>query len=1647
MAQRDKNRGNGFFSRLLGSGGRSSEGPSMSASWDSDDDGSSAKPHLSAAPLPPPPPPTAAGPFADLFFAHADPRDLETLSAASLHAIVIEALNASEVRAPGETLVHVERLRDSAGSMAILIAVNDDKPFLFDSVMNEIAAQGLRVVAAFHPILQVTRDGSGRRISVAPSEGGGPSLESVIAVVFEDPGEGPRRALVKALKGVFRDVSAAVADWRAMLARLQATIEELRSADSHIPSGVASESIAFLGWLADNHFTFLGARDYVFENAGEGALSPIPDSGLGILRDPNRRVIRQPQAPSALTPDVRAFLMEPDPLIITKGAQRSTVHRRVHFDYIGVKRHDESGKLIGERRFVGLFTSAAYHRTPDEIPRLREKVKWVLARSGFAPKSHAYKALVAVLESYPRDELFQTDQGELLENALGVLHVTERPQTSVLVRYDRFDRYVSALVFFPRDQFSIERVNKAAAVIADSMNARVSLVYPRYGDSTVAYAHIIAARHRGKRPDVSLRELNERVIEATQRWEDRLAATIMAASNDASGALVMRYRAAFDAAYRDAMTPEDAVEDIVRIEPLVAPEAASGSIIVEAYREVSHPPHQMHMKVFVANGHLTPSDCLPIFENFGLKVIGERPFRIEPEPGEGEAARYVTLHDFQMAHHEGREIDFALVKPLFEEAIRAVWAGVIENDGFNRLTVSAGLSAGDVVVVRAIAKFLRQAAIPFSQPYMENVVASNPVTARQIVEMFRARFDPTLSLIERGERLSALEPAIEEGLSAVASLDEDRILRRFLNAVTAMLRTNFFREDREAYGAAIAFKFDSRKLDELPLPRPQFEIFVYSPLVEGVHLRFGRVARGGLRWSDRREDFRTEILGLVKAQQAKNAVIVPVGAKGGFFPKTLTGGETRDEFMAKGVAAYKTFIASLLSLTDNIQGADVVPPPQTVRHDGDDPYLVVAADKGTATFSDIANGIAIEKGFWLGDAFASGGSHGYDHKKMGITARGAWEAVKRHFREMGHDTQSAPFTVVGVGDMSGDVFGNGMLLSNQIKLVAAFDHRDIFIDPNPDPAASFKERQRLFALPRSSWADYDKARISRGGGVFSRSLKRIPLSAEMRALTGLEGDATTPPELIRALLKTPSDLLWFGGIGTYIKASDQSHAEVGDRANDAIRVDARDVRAKVVGEGANLGVTQAGRIEFARRGGRINSDAIDNSAGVDTSDHEVNLKILIDRAVASGALSAGQRDEVLAGMTDEIAQHVLLDNYDQTLALSIAEATAPRDLENHVRLMRELERQERLDRAVEGLPSDDDLQQLKQAGEGLTRPELAVLLAYAKISLFDDIVASAVPDDPALEPLLARYFPHVAAERFAALLPEHRLKREIIATVLVNAIVNLGGPAFVNRVREASGAETAMIVRSAYIAREIFDLEGAAEAINALDGRIAASAQIEMARDVIGLLFRGTIWVLRNIPADQPIGEAIAPYRETVDALSGELEADLSAIEAESVAQRRAAASDIGVPEATAARITRLPALGALTDITRLSMQTSHAPEAVAAAFFKTGEVTGIDRLRAAAGRIGSEGHWDRLALQRNLDDLFAAQRALTLRALAYVSGTSREGGDREIGRRAVSAWAEDAAGDLSRASTLIADLERSGPFSIGKLTLATGQLRDLAGA
>jgi glutamate dehydrogenase len=1523
----------------------------------------------------------------------------------------------------------------------ILEIAGPDMPFLVDSVMGELADQGITTLAMFHPLAPSAR-GEGR--------------DSLIQIHLPRLSAQRAKAVHDGVRASLADVRASVADFQRMRHRMLDASNELETAKTNAPPEEVVEAVALLRWLAADKFTFLGSRDYKYARDPDGGYkADEPEiqsaSCLGVLRDLDLYVLRTSAEPMVLTPELKRLVAEPSPLIVAKSTIRARVHRRATADYISVKRYNDKGETIGEIRFVGLFTSESFTEATRNIPMLRRKAEWVMDQAGFAPGGHNAKTLRKIIEYYPREELWQMSREDLHTIARGILHLLDRPRPRVFTRRDRFNRFATALVYIPKDRYDTDLREKAGALIARAYGGQVESFQPQLGEGQLARVLFVIGEIDKTKPDPDQRVLDAEIGALAHTWEDSFNEAVMrsalfdaAAREEASN----RFDDAFTAAYRERYPVNEALIDAAQILS-----AGDDEIIrARAYRLPTDADNIMRCKFYARGDVLALSATVPILENMGLFVDSEVNYELSMKASPVHPAQRVYIHDIETRSADGKSIDLERAGKQFEAAFAAIWTGKAESDGFNKLIIALPCTWREAALVRALARYRQQSGLDPTQAVQEQALANNTRIAELILAFFKARFDPNLpeTMETRQIRSTKLEFMIEAKLNEVVSLDEDRALRRIAHLVKAIRRTNYYQPAADGQAKPyMSFKIDSNAVVELPAPKPYREIWVASPQVEGVHLRFGPVARGGLRWSDRRDDFRTEVLDLVKAQQVKNAIIVPVGAKGGFFPKRLPARGAAG-FQEAGIEAYKTFLRGLLDITDNIVGDAIKAPDNVVRWDDDDAYLVVAADKGTATFSDIANGISAEYGHWLGDAFASGGSVGYDHKAMGITAKGAWVAVQRHFREIGKDIQTEEFTVIGVGDMSGDVFGNGMLLSRKIRLLAAFDHRDIFIDPDPkDCEKAWIERKRLFDTPRTSWADYDKKLISKGGGVFSRSLKSIEISKEIAAITGIDKTSVTPVELMSALLKSKCELMWFGGIGNYIKARAEAHADVGDKANDGIRVDAEDVCAQVVGEGANLGVTQKGRIAFARNGGRINTDAIDNSAGVDTSDHEVNIKILLAEVIRSGALKADKRDKLLESMTDEVGKLVLEDNYDQTGAISIAQTSAASDLDSHERFIQRLEAAGKLSRRVEGLPLTGEIVALRAAKLGLTRPELAKLVAYAKINLFDALVASHTPDDPAFTEPLRCYFPK-ELWKFEAQMQTHRLRREIIATQLADDLVNRCGPSFIDRVREVSRADAVTIACAFEASRRIFDLEPLVDRINALDNKAPAAAQIALHQRVGGALRRSTTYLARSAGFDgenpPTILEVVERYCEPVRAQRATLLTDLSEIERERVAVRHKMLTDLGAPDDIAQEAALLSPLTLSLDVADLARRTQWPVNEASVLHTVVGAEFGLDALRDAATSLKLEQHWDRLVVRRSADDFGEIQLKLA-EAAANAIGAPPKGADMAWASGVVKEWIVSLGLPATRARQAFAELDGQGQWTFAKLMLIAAELNALAAA
>ena len=1591
---------------------------------------------------------TAPDSFAKALYANVLAADLTLLSADDRQGIADSIWGLAHSRATGTLnlrLFNPDAVRDGwTVDHTVLEIVNDDMPFLVDSVTGALLSRGLAVHLVIHPVMQVRRDAQGKLLQIVSHDKGASSssapvplsiarAESFIHIQLDhclDPVV--LKEIESELRTVLASVRLAVEDWPKMRQRMQ---EAAENAEASCQIANAAEYTAdahsFMRWLDNNNFTYLGYRDVDLEiNHGNlSGIHVIPNSGLGILRDPDVRMfggLRDVNVKK--TPTLQSYARHTQLIVVTKTNAISHVHRQVPMDAIFIRRFDAKGNVIGERLFVGLFTSQSYSQSPREIPFLNRKIEQVILRAGLKPGSHDSKALIHILNHYLHDELFQIGEDELFANAMGILQLQERARVALFMRHDPFRRFVTCMIYVPRDHYDSTVRDQFEKYLEQAFNGKAQGWHVRIDDSLLARAFVtIQINAQSLQPAHAKLEADLR--DMCRSWADHLRDSLTKAHGEAKAlSLLGRYGAAFPATYTEAVKPVVAVADIANLERSIT---MREGLVVDL--SASDDNGLLHLKLFQAERPIALSEVLPLIENAGLDIeFMGGPYEVRPK---GEK-RSFFIHEFVGRPSHPSVADAATVKRAFEESFGKLWAGEVENDPLNVLTLRAGLRWREIVVLRTLARYLRQLRIPYSHEMIAKTFIHHPEIARQIYALFAARHDPDLKG-DRAKIMRGLEGKIAESLAKVSVLEEDRIIRRYVNLVQSSLRTNFFQtEAGGAFKSYVSIKFDSRAIEFMPLPKPMFEIFVYSPRVEAVHLRGGKVARGGIRWSDRRDDFRNEILGLVKAQQVKNSVIVPVGSKGGFIVKNPPA--EADKFQAEGVACYRVMMCGMLDITDNRVNGKVVPPARVVRHDGDDPYLVVAADKGTAKFSDIANGIAQEYKFWLDDAFASGGSVGYDHKGMGITARGAWEAVKRHFREIGKDIQTTDFTCIGVGDMSGDVFGNGMLLSKHTRLLGAFDHRHIFCDPNPDAAISFAERQRLFNLPRSSWADYDAKKISKGGGVFARSEKAIKLSPEMKKAYGVTADSLAPAELIQVMLKAEVELLYFGGIGTYVKSSDETHEDVGDRATEALRIDGADLRAKIVGEGANLGMTQRGRIEFALKGGRLNTDAIDNSAGVDTSDHEVNIKILLQKIVDQKVLTLPARNKLLSSMTDEVAHLVLRDNYLQTQALTISEARASERLPQHVQTMHLLEKAGLLNRDVECLPHSHEIAERQRAGKGLTRPESSVLLAYSKIWVYEQLLASDIPDDSYTQTDLLRYFPETLRKKFAKDIAQHQLAREIIATVVTNDIINHAGAHSVLGLVDQTGTNAATVTRAYLLVRDTFGLQNLWTQIESLDNRVPAKTQTEMHLLIREVLMQAITWFLAEGAVPSKLTAGIAGYGKGVAHLATWLKANAANLEGRHTKIEIDLTAQ-GVPVLLAQRIAWLPVLATALDLTRLVDETGISLDAAAEIFFGLGQRLHLDWLLEQGRMIGGQTPWQREALAVVMAELVDLQRRLT----GIVAGKTR-GVKPATPAQKLAAWNERHAAILDRYDANLNEWRGTGSVDMAMLMLAARQLKTL---
>ncbi|MGW1213416.1 NAD-glutamate dehydrogenase [Streptomyces sp. NPDC002499] len=1597
--------------------------------------------------------------FLQRYYLHTAPEDLGDREPVDVFGAALSHYRLAENRPQGtaNVRVHTPTVEENGWtcSHSVVEVVTDDMPFLVDSVTNELTRQGRGIHVVIHPQVVVRRDVTGKLIEVLTTQSAGElphdaHIESWIHVEIDrETDRDDLKQITADLLRVLSDAREAVEDWDKMRDAALRMAEELpkEPVASDLRAQDVEEARELLRWLAADHFTFLGYREYQLRD--DDSLAAVPGTGLGILRsDPQHAGDEShPVSPSfeRLPADARAKAREHKLLVLTKANSRSTVHRPSYLDYIGVKKFDADGNVIGERRFLGLFSSAAYTESVRRVPVIRRKVEEVLDRAGFSPNSHDGRDLLQIMETYPRDELFQTPVDELQSIVTSVLYLQERRRLRLYLRQDEYGRYYSALVYLPRDRYTTGVRLRIIDILKEQLGG-TSVDFTAWNtESILSRLHFVVRVPQGTElPQLSEADkdrIEARLVEAARSWADAFGEALNAECGEEKAAeLLRKYGSAFPEGYKADHSPRAAVADLVHLEQLSDSDSEGGKdFALSLYEPVGAAPEERRFKIYRKGASITLSAVLPVLNRLGVEVMDERPYELRCSD-----RSIAWIYDFGLRMPKAQNGNGDYLgddgRERIQEAFAATWTGKAENDGFNSLVLSAGLTWRQAMVLRAYAKYLRQAGSTFSQDYMEDTLRSNVHTTRLLVSLFEARMSPDRQRAGH-EIVDALLEEVDAALDQVASLDEDRILRSFLTVIKATLRTNFF---QEAAGgkphAYVSMKFDPQAIPDLPAPRPAYEIWVYSPQVEGVHLRFGKVARGGLRWSDRKEDFRTEILGLVKAQMVKNTVIVPVGAKGGFVAKQLPDPSVdRDAWLAEGISSYKTFISALLDITDNMVAGEVVPPADVVRHDEDDTYLVVAADKGTATFSDIANGVAETYNFWLGDAFASGGSAGYDHKGMGITARGAWESVKRHFRELDVDTQSEDFTVVGIGDMSGDVFGNGMLLSEHIRLVAAFDHRHIFIDPNPQAAPSYAERRRVFDLPRSSWADYDTALISTGGGVFPRTAKSIPVNAHIREALGIEDKVAkmTPADLMKAILKAPVDLLWNGGIGTYVKASTETHADVGDKANDPIRVDGAELRVKVVGEGGNLGLTQLGRIEFALAGGKINTDAIDNSAGVDTSDHEVNIKILLNGLVTDGDMTVKQRNKLLAQMTDEVGHLVLRNNYAQNTAIANALAQSKDMLHAQQRFIRHLVREGHLDRALEFLPTDRQIRERLTQGQGLTSPETAVLMAYTKITVADELLQTTLPDDPYLRSLLDAYFPTALREAYPEYMDKHPLRREIVTTVLVNDTVNTGGTTYLHRLREETGASLEEIVRAQTVARRIFSSAPVWDAVEALDNKVEAAVQTRIRLHSRRLVERGTRWLLNNRRQPLELAETVEFFAERVELVWQQLPKLLRGADQEWWQRIHDELTGAGVPDELATRVAGFSSAFPALDIVSVADRMGKEPMDVAEVYYDLADRLHITQLMDRIIELPREDRWQSMARASIREDLYAAHSALTADVLAVGNGTSTP-------EQRFKAWEAKNAPILGRARTTLDEIQGSEAFDLANLSVAMRTMRTL---
>jgi glutamate dehydrogenase len=1528
----------------------------------------------------------------------------------------------------------VKKTNGWSGTRTVIDIVSDDMAFLIDSVTSLLTENSFLIEKILHPHIFVRRGDKGQVDDIRGERQ--PGYQDQLHMFIELN----RRLTDQQIKNlqndlleVLEDVRYGTRDWLTMKAKVKAVQDGLKNAPA-VPPAEMQEYFEFLDYVHDDNFTLLGSLSYKVSGSGASVrYAPVKGSGLGLLsEDRKKSFFGDKDVEFIQNHKVKAGL---PPLFTTKLSRKSSVHRRVPLDVIVVRQYDGAGALVAETLFIGLFTAVSYSRSVRTIPLLRYKAEEVIRLSGFEENSHGDRALRYIIEKYPRDELFQIDTQQLSVACMGILRLQEKPRIALYTRQDPFGRGVSCLVYIPRDRFDSRVRMKLSQILEEELGAKCETFYSTVDDSLLVRSLFIMDWKQAAPRAINVARIEEKLQEAGRSWAERLsdATIVKSGKEDLAAEYAHKYGRAFPVAYQEQYSARQAVHDVEKLEDVLS----SGNIRLELYKPYNAGDHELSLKVFSPGMPIALSDILPVMENAGLRVIAEYPFEVKPE---GSAAP-IWIQDFVMSlagttKGPFDKLDIMRVKDQFESCLYGIWQGDIENDGLNRLILLADMKWRDVVILRTYIRYMRQTKIPFGLPYMEQALTDHPGIARILVDMFHERFSPAL---RKKSGMAALRADLQAALEAVSAIDQDRILRSMAALVDATLRTNFYQADKDgAPKPYLSIKLDSSKVPDLPDPRPYREIFVYSPRVEGIHLRGDRIARGGLRWSDRHEDFRVEILGLMKAQQVKNSLIVPMGAKGGFVVKRppKTGGPAAAK--AEGISCYQTFIRGLLDITDNQKGSKILPPENVVRHDDDDPYLVVAADKGTATFSDIANALSLEYGFWLGDAFASGGSAGYDHKQMGITARGAWESVKRHFRELNHDTQTKLFDVVGVGDMGGDVFGNGLLQSKKIRLVGAFNHVHIFCDPDPDAESSFKERARLFAAVKG-WDSYDTKKLSKGGRIYNRSDKALQLTPEIQKRFDLAKSTVSPSELIQAMLRARTDLLFFGGIGTYIKATQENNAEAGDRSNDGLRVNAGEIRAKVIGEGANLGMTQRARIEFSLKGGRLNTDFVDNSAGVDTSDHEVNIKILLADAEhkPQHRMTDKARDRLLKSMTDEIAGLVLSDNYQQTQALSLMEMQAAETLSEHASFMSSLEKAGLLSRAVEFLPDDDQIEQRRKVGKGLTRPELCLILSYGKITYTQALLETDIPDSSAMTDWAVRYFPTALQKNFRKEIENHRLRREIVATALSNSINNRMGPTFIRLTMEKTGADCKAVTQAFLTARDVFGLSPLWHEVEAQDNKVPALVQLRALRKIARMAERETYWFLTQATRSASRTEKTSDFESGVETLRKGIKKILPQSMLDHLDSRVRMWKQDGMPDDLAQRLALLPILGMGPDIIHIAKASKTDLMVTARVFFAIGSLFRLDWLRTHVQNLPADTRWSEAATEGLMDQFYALQSALTLRILNDL-------GKARTQENALDRWIAEHCPQARHSLALIEDLVQTGSPDLAMLMVTEQSLGKL---